>query len=115
MDKFSLKILKLFISRGTLSLSQLSAILNVDVLDIAETIKYLRDKDYLDIEPSHAIMENCGPDNLPRIHTPLVITFQGKIAVEQEETASKKYKHQELRLWLTFAIALASFIKSFFF
>lgn len=115
MDKFSFKILKLFMSRNSLDLSQLSAILNMDALDIAETINYLRDKNYLEIEHLHAGLNGIEQDDLITFHTPLAITFQGKVAVEQEESSLKKYKHQEFRLWLTLAIAIASFIKSFFF
>ena len=112
MDNFSFELLQLYSIRNTLSLFQLEAILNQDVFSLAKPINYLRDKEYLEILPSHAISKKLDKDSDISPNTPLSITYLGKAALETEIKARKHFKYNEIRAWITLAIAIAAFILS---
>lgn len=112
MDDFSFNILKLYSLRNSLSLIQLQAILNKDPFYLAEPVSYLRDKEYLEIEPTHAILESVDDNSSISLNTPLVITYLGKIALEAETKERKHFKFNEFRAWVTLGIAIAAFILS---
>jgi hypothetical protein len=111
MDKSTLNYLRLFNTRSTLSLSDLAAILDGDPISLAEPIRFMMDNKYLDIEPNTKILDG---DTLG-LHTPLKITYYGKGVLKEELASRKRFKHAEFRAWITFIIAVAAFIKSFFF
>lgn len=111
MDNTSFKLLKLYASRSHLSLSDLSAIYNSDAEDYVFPIKFLMDEEYLEMEPNYTMLH--GTDFTVRV--PFRVTFKGRAALEEEQKFRISSKHNEFRAWLTLAIALAAFLKSFFF
>ena len=115
MDTMSREILELFSKRNCLTLSQLSAILGIDWMTLAEPINYLRKLSYLRFEPNHASLNDLASDSPISMDDPLVITFEGRAAMEQDGQNRRRVKYTEFRAWMTLAIALAAFIKSFFF
>lgn len=115
MDKTSISLLKVYLERTTLTLHQLAAILNQDYLSLAEPINYLRKKGFLRVEQNYATMNTYTADGLISPDTPLEITVEGKIALEGKQKLSKTKRIESIRHWITTAIAVAAFIKSFFF
>lgn len=111
MDSTSFKLLKLYASRSHLSLRDLSAIYNSNAEDYALPIKFLMDEEYLEMEPNYVMFH--GTDFT--VSVPFRITFKGRAALETEQKSRLSCKRNEFRAWLTLAIALAAFLKSFFF
>ena len=115
LDDYSLSVLKLYKSRSSLTLSQLSAILNRSWLDVADPALYLKREGYLRVEPNHAALHDISDTDPIDPDTPLVISFEGKGALEAELKARKRLSFNEIRAWITLAIAVLAFFKSFFF
>ena len=69
------------------------------------------DEGYLEMEPNYTMLH--GADFTLRV--PFRITFKGRAALEAEQKSRLSFKQNEFRAWVTLAIALAAFIKSFFF
>lgn len=115
MDKTSLEILKIYATRAWLDISQLSAILNRDPDQLFEVVSFLRKQDYLRVEPNHALLEDIKSGDPISSRDPLEITFKGKAALESEQKISKEKRNEWIRYWITTVIALAAFVKSFFF
>lgn len=111
MDNSTLSILQIFKNRTSLTLSQLSAILNIDALTLSDSIAYMRNLDYIEISGSYRLLHG---DDLT-VDAPLEVTHLGLIAIEQELKSRKRFKYVEFRAWVTLVIAVAAFIKSFFF
>ena len=107
LDNVSFELLKLYSRRKQLSAQDISAITNTDVRTIYESVQYLVDKNYL---RACITVRDMGMFNLP-----YRITFEGLIALEGSQKHRKDYIFNEFRAWVTLAIALAAFIKSFFF
>lgn len=114
MDDYSLSVLKLYRSRSSLTLSQLSAILNRSWFDVADPALHLKREGYLKVEPNHAALHGINFDDPIDPDTPLVISFEGKAALEAEMKARKHASFNDIRAWITLAIAILAFIKSFF-
>ena len=115
MDIMSLEILKLFSTRAWLDVSQLSAVLDKDPDQLFEVVCFLRKQGYLRVESNHAMLEDIKSEDPISSRDPLEITFQGKAALESEHKISKEKRNEWIRYWITTVIALAAFIKSFFF
>lgn len=115
MDDISFAILKLFSSHASLTLSQLSAILNEDSLRLAAPVDHLRKQHFLKIETNHAFLQKMDEDSFLSHDTLLQISFEGKAALEMESKSRKRFRFNELRAWITLVIAVLAFIKSFFF
>lgn len=106
MDDVSFELLKLYAQKSKLSIQDISAITNINVKVYAEPILYLVDMKYL---------RTYDDGNEKWLNIPYTITHAGHLALEAELKKRKAYKYNELRAWITLAIALAAFIKSFFF
>ena len=115
MDTFSLKILRMYDSRATLSISQLSAVFDVPALDLSEYVTRLRRKSYIRVESNYAVLHEITSASPIEIDTPLEITIDGKEAVETANQLDKQRRNDLIRYVITTAIAVAAFIKSFFF
>lgn len=115
MNKMSFVILNLYMQRQCLTLNQLGAIMNIDCLLLSEPVNYLRNKGYLRINPTSAVLENLTSDGPIGIDVLLEITYEGKIALESEQKLSRTKRLEWLRYIITTFIAAAAFIKSFFF
>lgn len=76
LNDLSLKLLKLYSQRTTISLHDLGAIYNTDPEDWCEPIAYLRDHAFLEIEPQYAILKGndftffypASPSTPPPLH-----------------------------------------------
>lgn len=110
MDDYSLSVLKLYRSRSSLTLSQLSAVLNRSWLDVSDPVIYLKQEGYLKVEPNYAVLHDIKADDPIGLDTPLVISFEGKGALEAEKKARKHYSFNEFRAWITLSIALAGLV-----
>lgn len=115
MDDYSFAVLKLYATRRSLTLDQLSAILNRSPLDCVEPIAFLRKEGFLRIEPNYALLHGSPEDSSLTPRTPIEITFEGKAALEAETKSRRQLTFNEIRAWITAIIAVAAFIKSFFF
>lgn len=111
MTNESLKLLQLYMKRDTISLKGLGAIYNNDPEYWCHPIAYLRDQGYIEILPSYVLLNG----NAFTLDAPFRITYKGKTALESELKSRKHFNFNEFRAWFTLAIALAAFIKSFFF
>ena len=112
MDSKTIKYLELFKSRSSLSMIQLSAILNTSPFAFEDALLYLKGQGYIRVELNHAIL---AKSDLISPDTPLEITYEGEAALSIAKSKNRSAKLNELRAWLTAAIAVAAFIKSFFF
>lgn len=110
MDDYSFSVLKLYKSRDSLTLSQLSAILNKSWFDVADPALYLKREGYIRVEPNHAALHDVKPDDPIDPDTPLSITFAGKGVLESELKARRHLSFNEIRAWATLAIAIAGFV-----
>lgn len=110
MDRMSSGLLEVFKSKGSLSLSQLSAILDVGIFDLSEPISVLRKQGYLRIEPNHCTVHELSQTDSISLDTPLVITFEGRAALDNHQQDRRSKKFNDLRAWITLAIACASFV-----
>jgi predicted transcriptional regulator len=110
MDNQTLNLLKLFEERNSLSLVQLAAILNTDPISLSESVAYLKDLNYIKFQSNHK--NNNDSLTLDAI---LTISYSGRIALKNDLTSKKHFKYTEFRAWFTFLIALAAFVKSFFY
>ena len=115
MDSFSLNILKLYNTRNTLTIAQVAVMLNLPPYDLGEYIIRLKNKSFLCIEHNHPILNNLTNDSRINIDTPLQITIDGKIAIENAKRLDKQRRNDLIRYIITTTIAIAAFIKSFFF
>lgn len=113
MDKSTLELLELFNTHSSLSLTQLSAILNIDYFDISNPVHYLMDQKY--IQKNNAALLEKLEGNILSPSTTLEITYAGRIAIHECKKENRRYKYVELRAWITLLIAVLAFIKSFFF
>ena len=111
MTKNSLKILKLYSERSPLSLDNLCTILSCTIGDVAYIVSDLFNQDYLEInDPIHKPV-----DGKYTVSTKLQITQHGRNHLSDYKKNENRERFKEFRNWLSFAIALAAFIKSFFF
>lgn len=115
MDKLTMGILDLYQKRGSLAIAQLSAILDSDWITVSKPINYLRKLEFLKVDPNHPEAKNSTPTSSVSAHIPLVITYEGIVALEEAKKISNSKKIEWIRYGITTAIALAGFIKSFFF
>lgn len=115
MDDFSFSVLKLYSQRASLTLSQLHAVMDLSIFEIAEPVNYLRSQNYLKIDPNFFPREDVEEKGLIAPDTPLCISFEGKTALEAEEKARRKERFDNIRSWATTIVAVLAFIKSFFF
>lgn len=106
MDDNSFLLLKLYLERESLSASDLALLSNGNSRDYLEPILYLVDRMYLEVMPLYN-------DNHPKkLNIKYRITPDGRRALEAEEKERRRYKHNEIRAWITLAIAIAAFILS---
>lgn len=111
MDDTTLSLLMLFKERRILNLIQIGAILNVDCLSLSEPIRYLVDKGYVRRIKDSDTLE----DDSYSFDTPFEITFEGIATINQAQKERKHSRYAEVRAWITLLIAIAAFVKSFFF
>ena len=106
MDNLSYAILSEFGKHQTLTLEQIYPLVGISIFQAASYIDYLRQMGYIsDIITT----KDPGWKN-----TPMQITVHGRIALETELSTRKSHWWNEFRAWITLAIAVAAFIKSFF-
>ena len=103
MDRLSTMILNMFSRRQSLTISQLAAILNRDPSTLFEFVLRLKKKEFLRIEPNHAILKSLDGNSSIKINTPLQITPDGRTALEEE----MKAHWAEIRAWVTLIITMA--------
>lgn len=115
MDKLSKLILKTYAARTTLTISQLSAVLRQNQDTLFEVVNLLRERGYIRVLSGYEGNRYSSKVSPIPDSVPLEITFQGKVALEEEQTLSKEKRNAWIRYWITTAIAVAAFIKSFFF
>lgn len=108
MDDTSFKLLKLYATRNTISLSGLSAIYNTHNDYWISPVRYLIEKEYLRINPEYVLLHN----NDFTITAPIEITYEGKLALEQERKERQVFKFNEFRAWFTLIIAVIALVMS---
>lgn len=108
MDDVSYYLLKLYSQRTTVSLRELSAICNKEIRFISGSVRVLIDQKYLEIipDPLNDIKTDLTMD------APIRITTEGHIAFENESKERRHFKFNEIRAWITLAIALVALVLS---
>lgn len=115
MDSKSLKLLRIYNSRASLTIEQLSAVVNESPFDILEYVARLCEKKLLRVELDYAERHGIATYSQITIDTPLQITVDGKEAIEDTDKMIKLRRNEMIRYVITTGIAIAAFIKSFFF
>lgn len=106
MDNTSFLLLKLYLERPSLSASDLALLSKSDPWEYCEPICYLVDKTYLEVTPK------SKSDQPKMLDVQYRITPDGRRALEAEQKERRRYKYNEIRAWITLAIAIAAFILS---
>lgn len=112
MDNLSFNVLKEFAIRQSMSLLQLDAVMNANTIDVLYS---LWQRNYVAADDCDPHYPECNEEKLLYPTMPFHITFEGRAALEEETKSRKSFQYNEFRAWLTLAIALAAFVKSFFF
>ena len=111
MDDKTLAFLKLYKSKNKpLSLSDLTVITDVPHSSFISNIVWLLKNGYLEVDPGYSVLH--GDSLSPKAK--LIITQDGIIEIDRLSKAQMKHKFNEIRAWITLAISVAAFIKSFF-
>lgn len=112
MDKKLRKILKLYVSRPSLSMKDVGILFGVSPFDCSDDVCYLLEHDYLEVEPNYAIMNNISSSDSTPIDAPLSITVSGRVALDQVMDSVKYRRFNEIRAWITLAISILALIIS---
>lgn len=115
MDKLSKMILDEYAQRESITLNQLSAILKLDWDFLAEPVSNLKASGFLRAEQAYTELNSLSNDAPPSISTPLSITYLGVSALEEAKETAREKRNELIRYIITTAIAVAAFLKSFFF
>lgn len=115
MDSKSLKLLRIYNSRTSLTIEQLSAVVNESPFDILEYVARLCEKGLLRVELNYATHHGIVAYRQITVDTPLQITVDGKESVEDADKMIKLRRNDMIRYIITTGIAIAAFIRSFFF
>lgn len=110
MNSTSLAVLRCFTERTSLSISDLSVICNKSAHIFVPHFKYLLDNGFIEPDPQSA--DQSTEINLRSKYR---ITPVGTDELENIEQQKHANKLKEICAWLTLAISLAAFIKSFIF
>ncbi len=111
MDTISKILLELFNLKGSLTIHQLTALVDIPFDTLVHYVSYLRNKNYIKIDSNHASDDLENNASL-HITTPLVITVNGKIALEEVKRLSKERRNDFIRYIITTAIAVIALIIS---
>lgn len=115
MDTFSLNLLKIYRAHSHLTLGQLRSIIKEDEFLLSEPVSLLKKEGYLRVEHNYSIFEGVKDDDPDSLYCPLELTFRGRAVLDEECKISRKERTAWIRYAITTTIAVAGFIKSFFF
>lgn len=110
MNQLSVSILDAIKEHRSLHPDQLDVLVPGSLTDVRCAISYLRQLGYVEIENGYLIMHDLEKDCPLPSHAPLVLTFTGKIALEEELSRRNEFRCKEFRAWATLAIAAAGLI-----
>lgn len=106
MDKETLSLLELIASRDHVTISDLDFVCNTPFYDSSEPLEWLLDNGYV----CHCDgTTDMSPESM------FCITYEGKVYLRNRKSSDRHSFLKEFRAWSTLAIALAAFVKSFFF
>lgn len=111
MDELTYNLLLLIKDRSSLSLRNMSIILKSDASSLCVPIEYLLSIGYIERNNIDVI----DSDQDLTLDTSFKITYKGIIAASKYKKDIRNYIFSEFRAWVTLAIAILAFIKSFFF
>lgn len=114
MDEISYTFLTEFLEYEPLSIKEICNVFHMSLESTAEYVNYLRKQGYLQITGRAANRYSANYDGPLSINDQLKVTARGKIELNSFRQASKSDFWKEFRAWVTLAIAVAAFIKSFF-
>ena len=115
MDRLSRKILEEYAQRKTMDLNQLSAVLKIDWDVLFEPVCHLKESGFIRVEQNYAGIQKIKPTDPIYASTPLEIGYPGLVALEEAQTLTREKRNELIRYIITTAIAVAAFLKSFFF
>ena len=111
MTKKSEEILRLYASYDSLSLTDLCKLFKVPLTSVSSSLQWLF---------QHGYVKSADPDKplfngMYTVSAQLRITEFGRDALESAREHRRSYMTNEIRAWITLAIAVAAFVKSFFY
>lgn len=109
MDENLYKLLKLIDKKESVSEDTLSNTIRLSKDDCAKMTDYLNSLGYIDISDDWVFADRASECN-----SYYSITQSGKVALFMYSKNKKINFWKEFRAWITLAIAVAAFIKSFF-
>ena len=104
-----LKLLHFFNSRQHLSVSDLATIFNTSPFTLSDEFIYLKEKGFIvlgDLYSNDGKSEND-------VSTRYKISESGRAYLTEDKKAKKHHLFNEVRAWITLAIAIIALIKSF--
>lgn len=112
MDNYSRELLTWFSNRKSLTVLQLSAILNIDYQDLVDPLNTLRSMGYTRFEPNHRLLHAIDPNGPLPVDAPLEITFSGRSALSVENERLSDKHREDVRYWITTGIAALALVLS---
>ncbi len=109
MDDITFSFLKVFNEHHSLNINEYSLLLKIDRVHSTEVIQDLLQKNYIKDTFSEQESENLS------LHSRFCITYNGMRALILYKKERHRHILLEIRNWASLIIALAAFIKSFFF
>lgn len=111
MTKKSEEILRLYASYDSLSLTDLCKLFKVPLTSVSSNLRWLFQRGYIEpADPNRPLV-----NGMYTVSAPLRITEFGRDTLESKRERRRSYMMNEIRAWITLAIAVAAFVKSFFY
>lgn len=107
MDESTLNILRLYSERDSLSLHDLSVLMNCSVTAFSSQVRWLFENGYLEVSYCFS-----GVKSEYTVSTKLRITQDGRNYLSQHRMQIRNHRINEMRAWITLGIAAAAFILS---
>ena len=114
MDRISYELLSELKKYKSLSLSEMCKFFDLPIENMAELISHLRKNGYVKISDYDVAHYELKLEDPIPFGAQREITMDAIIAIDEYQSSMKANRWKEFRAWITLAIAIAAFIKSFF-
>lgn len=117
LDSLSKKILTLYQSHPSFRFTIHDLVVKTEMneMDLTPAVLNLFGSGYLKIDPNYRCLHKDELSNLGdtiAIDTPLCITRDGEVLLEETHRNERRFQYNEIRAWITLAIALLALIVS---
>lgn len=117
LDSLSKKVLTLYQSHPSFRFTVHDLVVKTEIseMDLAPAVLNLWRSGYLKIDPNYLCLHEDEMSRLGdtiAIDTPLCITRDGEVLLEETHRNERRFQYNEIRAWITLVIALLALIVS---